>query len=257
MGYTYLATRRYGETEEALRRARIIDPAGDGSIAWLFGTIVFGRGDTAAGRALVASARHDVSPELQAFMDATLARLARHFDSSTVALSHTRLVRQADRPQQLILQALNDVASGAAVRARARADSAAVLDRAFLDRTTGAGVFGNAADFHTILGLADAIQGRGAEAVLEGQRAIALNPGARDPSEGSRSVDGLILIQLLLGRRDEAIRLMTEQAHGPISATTIMPITKASIRLDPLFDGIRDDPRVQALLKNDAAWVVR
>jgi hypothetical protein len=65
------------------------------------------------------------------------------------------------------------------------------------------------------------------------------------------------MIQVLLGHRDEAIRLITEQAHAPISAATLLPITQFSIRLEPLFDGIRDDPRIQALLKNDAAWIVR
>jgi len=257
MGYTYLGTRRYAEAEQTLRRAQIIDPSNEGTGAWLLATIVFGRGDTAAGRELVASLGNGASEELRAYMDATLARLARHFDSSTVALNHTRMVRPLDRPQRLIFQALNDVASGAPARARARADSAALLAKAFLDRTPGAGVFGNAADFHTALGIANALQGRAAEAVQEGERAVALNPAARDPSEGSRSVDGLIAIHLLLGHRDEAIRLITQQAHAPLSSTTTVFISQASIRLDPLFDGIREDPRIQALLTSDAAWVVR
>ena len=161
-----------------------------------------------------------------------------------------------DRPNQLILQALNDRASGAAVRAVARADSAAKLARAFLDRSTGAGVFGNAADFHSILGLAYALQGRGADAVQEGQRAISLNPSAHDASEAPRSVDALVAIQLVLGHRDEAVRLITEQAHAPISSTRCL--YHAGVRPPgALFDGIRDYPRIQALLRNDAAWVVR
>jgi TolB-like protein/Flp pilus assembly protein TadD len=258
MGYTYLMTRRYAEAEQALRRSLIVDPAsGDGAVSWLFQAVVFGRGDTAAGRALLASLPREVSPEVRAFLEGVLARVARQFDSSTVAMRHARLLRPIDRPQALIFAALNDLASGSTARAGARADSAALLARAFLDRTPGAGVFGLAADFHTVLGIAHAIRGRGAEAVQEGQRAIALNPVARDASEGPRSVDGLVVIHVLLGHRDEAIRLITEQAHGPLSATTTMPITQASIRLEPLFDGIRADPRIQALLKNDAAWVVR
>jgi tetratricopeptide (TPR) repeat protein len=258
MGYTYLMARRYAEAEQTLRRALIVDPAsGDGAAAWLFQAVVFGRGDTAAGREIMASLPREVSPEVRAFLDAMLARVARQFDSSTAALRHARLLRPIDRPQALILEALNDLASGSPARAGARADSAALLARSFLDRTPGAGVFGVAADFHTVLGIANAIRGRGAEAVQEGQRAVALNPVARDASEGPRSVDGLVVIHVLLGHRDEAVRLITEQAHGPLSATSTMPITKASIRLEPLFDGVRDDPRIQALLKNDDAWVVR
>jgi serine/threonine-protein kinase len=257
MGYTYLMTRRYAEAEQAMRRALIVDPTSESAAVWLFGSIVTGRGDTAAGRAMLASASTALAPEAKAALDAVLARYARHFDSSTVASSHGRRVRAVDRPQQLIMGALNDLAVGARVRAEARADSAAQLARGFLDRTAGAGVFGNGADFHSILGVANAIRGRGAEAVEEGQRAIALNPATRDAGEGPRSVDFLIAIHLLLGQKDEAIRLITEQAHAPISSASILPITQASIRLDPLFDSIRGDPRIQALLKNDAAWVVR
>jgi serine/threonine-protein kinase len=251
-------SRRYSESEQALRRSMIVDPAsGDGAAAWLFQSVVFGQGDTAAGRALLAALPKEVSPETRAFLEAVLARLARHFDSSSVAFSHSMRARLIDGPERLVLQALNDREAGATLRARTRADSAARVAKAFLDRTTGAGVFGNAADFHSILGLAYAVQGRAAEAVQEGQRAIALNPAARDASEGPRSVDALVAIHLVLGHKDDAIRLISDQAHGPISATTPLIITPASIRLDPLFDGVRDDPRIQALLKNDAAWVVK
>ena len=256
-GYTYLMTRRYAQAEEVMRRALILDPESDLATDWLFTAIVVGRGDTAAGRAMVAALPAAMSPDLKAALDARLARYARHFDSSTVALSHTQQLRPLDRPQRLIGQAINDVASGAVDRARARADSAARLARAFLDRATGAGVFGNSADFHTVLGTAEAIRGHAVEAIEAGERAIALNPSARDANEGPRSVDGLIAIHLLLGHRDDAIRLITQQAHEPLSENSPLFITPSTIRLDPLFDGIRSDPRIQALLKDDAAWVVR
>jgi eukaryotic-like serine/threonine-protein kinase len=257
MGYTYLTTRRYPEAEQAMRRALIIDQANDGAAGWLYQTIVLGRGDTAAGRALLASLPKELSPRVRGVMDANLERLARHFDRSTVALARAPGQRLVDPPQDLIVRALNDLASGSPGRAGARADSAGSLARSFLDSTPGAGVFGKAADFHSILGLADAIRGRGADAIQEGQRAVALNPTARDATEGPRSVDNVIMIYLLLGRKDEAIRLIAEQAHAPLNATSILFITQATIRLDPLFDSIRDDPRIQALLHNDAAWVVR
>jgi serine/threonine-protein kinase len=257
MGYTYLMLRRYPEAEQVLRRALILDPSGGGFVPWLYQAIVFGRGDTAAGRAMVASLSSTARPEARALLSASIARLARQFDSSTAALNNTADERPADRPERMLNQALNDLASGAAARARARADTAAALMEAFLRRTKGAGVFGMVADFHSMLGMASAIRGRDTEAVREGELAVAMNPQARDASEGPRSVDALIAIHLLLGHRDEAVRLITQQAHAPISSNSALPITQASIRLDPIFDGIRDDPRIQALLKDDAAWEVR
>ncbi len=257
MGYTYLMTRRYTQAEEVLRRSLIMDPTNDGANVWLFTSVVIGRGDTGSGRAMIASLPAGVSPELRAVMEATLARYARYFDSSTAAFSHARDVRALDRPQRLLNQALNDIAAGSPASARARADSAAELTRAVLARSPGTGVFGRGADAYIVLGMAAAIQGRAGEAIQAGEKAIALNPASRDASEGPRSVDGLVAIHLLLGHRDEAIRLITEQAHAPISATTQLFITRGSLQLDPLFDGIRSDPRIQSLLKDDAAWVVK
>jgi serine/threonine-protein kinase len=257
MGFTYLTLRRYPEAEQALRRALILDPSGGGFVGWLFDAIVFGRGDTAAGRALVASLSGAVRPEARAMLVASLARVSRQFDSSTAAWNNGPDERPADYPERLLEQALNDLASGAPARARARADSAAALIDAFLRRTKGAGVFGMVADFHSMLGLAHAIRGRDADAVRESELAVAMNPSARDAGDGPRSVDALIGIHLVLGHRDEAVRLITQQAHAPLSSNTSLYVTQASIRLDPLYDGIRDDPRIQALLKNDAAWVVQ
>ena len=257
MGYTYLMLRRFPEAEQMLRRALIIDPSGGGAVDWLRQVLIFGKGDTAAARVFVGSLSDAVPPDERTFMVASLARFSRQFDSSTAALGRLGERRTIDRPQRLISQALNDLAAGVPLRARARADSAALLAQAFLRRTTGAGVFGSVADFYSILGVADAIRGRDAEAVQAGERAVALNPRARDPGEGSRSVDALVVIHLLLGHQDEAVRLITESAHAPLSGSSLLPITQATIRLEPLFDGIRNDPRIQALLRNDAAWVVR
>ncbi|HET8632826.1 MAG TPA: protein kinase [Gemmatimonadales bacterium] len=257
IGYTYLMLRRYADAEEVLKRSLIIDPSGGGALGWQLQAIVFGRGDTAAGREFVTSLPDAVAPEERAFLTATMARLARQFDSSSAALDHGPNVRPLDRPELLIRKAFNDIASGAPARARARADTAASLARAFLGRISGTGVFGLVGDFQSILGIAEAIRGRSAEAVQAGERAIVLNPESRDASEGSRSYDALLIIHLLLGHRDQAVRLVMARSHSPISSSTILLITQQSIRLEPLFDGIRDDPRIQALLKNDAAWVVQ
>ena len=95
--------------------------------------------------------------------------------------------------------------------------------------------------------------------ILDAQRAVALNPMSRDPLEGPRSLDGLIEVHVLLGHHDEAIQLLKERAGGPLSAAgnDVLPISRVAIRRDPLFASIRNDPRVQKLLADDAAWVVK
>ena len=257
IGYTYLMLHRFAEAEQVLRRALIIDPGGGGSLGWLLQAIVFGRGDTAAGREFVASLSTAVAPEERAVLAATIARLSRHFDSSNVALSHGPDDRPVDRPEGLLRQALNDLAAGAAAAARARADSVVSLVTPILARTSGAGVFGSVADLQSLLGVAYAILGRDAEALRAGERAVALNPESRDVSEGPRSYDGLVVIHLVLGHREEAIRLIASRTHKPLSSNSLLLITRQSIRFEPVFDGIRNDPRIQALLKDNAAWTVQ
>jgi tetratricopeptide (TPR) repeat protein len=257
LGFTRFALRQYDGAEAILRRALIADRENEGAAGWLLATLVAGRGDTAAGRAFLNTISKSAMPQLRNGGEELLARLGRHFDAASAATGLDRALSPIDEPSNLLARALNDVAAGATARARARADSAARLVRAYLARTTGGDVFGNRAAFHTALGVAEAISGDGPAAIRDGERAVQLNPSSRDATEGPNSLAGLIVIHLLLGRRDDAIRLITAAAQEPIGTQGIMPITQAMIRLDPIFDGIREDPRMRALLQSDAAWVVR
>jgi serine/threonine-protein kinase len=257
LGDTYASLRQYDRAEELERRALILDPTNDGATSFLVAVVLFGRGDTAATRSLLTTLPSGVSPFIVQYGTAMLERVERHFDASDSAVDRMPVQRLIDRPNRLLLLALNARAEGSAVRAVRYADSAAATARAFLASSASADVFGNRADFYTALGVAEAIQGKAEDAVRDGERAVQLNPASRDALEAPRSEEGLILIHVLLGHRDEAVRLITEQAHHPVGSASIMPLTRASIRLDPVFDGIRDDPRIQALLKNDQAWVVK
>ena len=258
LGFSYVCLREYDRAEEVIRRVLIADPANEGALSWLFATIVAGRGDTATGRTILNTLPPGVSSRLRNPFDGFLARLAHHFDASSAATDRDPPVGPSEQPTNLIQRALNDVAAGMTARARARADSSARIVRAYLAKTEGGGdIFGNRALFHTILGVAEAIMGDASAAIQDGERAVQLNPSSRDATAGPNSIAGLIAIHLLLGRRDDAIRLITTAAHEPDGTQGIISITRGMLRLDPIFDGIRDDPRVRALLQDDAAWTVR
>jgi TolB-like protein/tRNA A-37 threonylcarbamoyl transferase component Bud32 len=256
-GYTYLMRRQPARAEELLRRAVILDPAANGTRSFLLVSVVDVRGDTAAGRAELAALPPGAPPELVGRWRMILARWRRDYAAANAAAAAIPLRRPLDGPDLLVVRALNDVAAGARASARQRADSVVRLVQAYLAQHAGPDVFGNLADFYTVLGLAEAIRGNARDAVAAGERAVALNPQSRDAVEAPRSFEGLIEIHVLLGHTDEAVRLLTEEAHRPINSDWIFPITRGSLRLDPLFDAIRDDPRVQALLNDDSAWVVR
>jgi TolB-like protein/tetratricopeptide (TPR) repeat protein/tRNA A-37 threonylcarbamoyl transferase component Bud32 len=256
LGESYEMLKQFDRAEQEFRRALILDPTYGAAAGALLDAIIAGQGDTARGRAALDSLPPAALLEVGAAYRSVLARWGRHYDAADAAADSVPLVRLIDRINMQIAHALNAVAAGATARARLYADSAARLARGYLQQAH-ADVFGNVADFHTALGFAEAIEGRATEAIADGERAVALNPVSRDVVEGARSVEGLIEIHALLGHRDEFLRLLTEQARSPYSLQGVLPISRAVIRLDPLFDAVRKDPRVKALLANDAAWVVR
>jgi len=252
---SHIMRREYPRAEETLLRALILDPANDGAWGDRFTATLVGRGDTAAGRALLAGVPAGLSPTIRYWERALLERWARHFAASNALLDSTPVPRPTDVLNALILRALNHVAAGAAPRARQVADSAARVARAGI-AAGGRDVFGNRADFYTTLAFAEAILGNDTAAVADARRAVDLNPLSRDVTEGVRSLEALIEIEILLGHSDEAIRLLLEETHRPLAIEGSLPISRAVIRLDPLFDAIRGDPRVRALLQDDAAWKV-
>jgi serine/threonine-protein kinase len=100
------------------------------------------------------------------------------------------------------------------------------------------------ADLHAYLGLAYAGLGEAASAISEGQKAVAMRPASKDASEGPEEEEKLAWIYALLGDADHAIPILKRLLQVPYDAT---PITPALLRLDPVWDHIRDDPRFQEL----------
>jgi TolB-like protein/Tfp pilus assembly protein PilF len=81
------------------------------------------------------------------------------------------------------------------------------------------------------------------------QRAIALQPRAKDAMAGPALEENLALIQTILGDNTRAISTLTQllQTPYPGSFNLEVPITRALLRLDPIWDPLRSDPAFQKL----------
>ncbi len=99
------------------------------------------------------------------------------------------------------------------------------------------------AELHAGLGLAYAGLGEAASAIAEGQKAMAMNPTSKDPFEGPNEEHRMANIYALLGDADHAVPILKRLLQIQYS----MAITPALLRLDPIWDQIRDDPRFQEL----------
>ncbi|HEY4273544.1 MAG TPA: tetratricopeptide repeat protein [Candidatus Udaeobacter sp.] len=81
------------------------------------------------------------------------------------------------------------------------------------------------------------------------ERAIALHPIEKDAANSPQSIDILARIAARLGESDRAIDALQKILSIPCNGglATGMPLTPALLRLDPMFDPLRSDPRFQRL----------
>ena len=93
------------------------------------------------------------------------------------------------------------------------------------------------------LGVVDAALGNKAEAIREGERAVELIPSSKSAIEGSVLTQYLAMIYAWTGDKDRAMERLAEAAKLPGSH-----VTYGYLRLHPLWDPLRADPRFEAIV---------
>jgi TolB-like protein/Flp pilus assembly protein TadD len=102
------------------------------------------------------------------------------------------------------------------------------------------------------LALVTMCAGDKAAALALAERALVVYPIEKDAADGPQSIDILARIAARLGEPDRAIAALQKILSIPCTGglATGIPLTPALLRLDPMFDPLRGDPRFQKLCED-------
>jgi hypothetical protein len=100
----------------------------------------------------------------------------------------------------------------------------------------------------TDLALTNMGLGDKAAALALAERAIAANPLEKDAVSGPSPIETLARVAARMGEPDRAIAALQKLLSIPAVTDTAAPFTPALLRLDPMFDPLRNDSRFQELV---------
>jgi serine/threonine-protein kinase len=93
------------------------------------------------------------------------------------------------------------------------------------------------------LGVVDAALGKKQDAIREGERAVELMPVSKSAIDGAMLIHYLAAIYAWAGDKDRAIERLNDTAKLPGSS-----LSYGRLRLNPLWDPLRGDPRFEAIV---------
>jgi TolB-like protein/Flp pilus assembly protein TadD len=163
------------------------------------------------------------------------ARMAQfHYDS--------QYWKAVDQLELALIQRVAGDWAGAKVTAEQPRD---ILERLYRDESHASrGRAELAADLSRVY----AVMGEKDSALKIAAHAIMLHPRAKDPKVGPAFEENLALIQTMFGENGQAISTLAQLLQTSYSSLLYgTPVTPALLRLDPLWDPIRNDPRFQKL----------
>jgi serine/threonine protein kinase len=237
LALTYCAMRRFPEAVATLDRVLAWDPTNARALLTKADALM-AIGDLQAAEPLLAN------PELPAGRRATYALFQRNYAAAIEILSKDLAVERQQRdPGDILSLAFSQQLAGDLSAARATYQKSVEDFRRQLEKVEPDSGFEPYT--RALLGAAYAGLGEAASAIAEGQKAIGLLPSSKNPEFGPGLEDDMARIYAQLGDADHAIPMLKRLLRTQYAKATFL--TPATLRLDPIWDPIRNEPRFQQL----------
>ncbi|MBO0695106.1 MAG: hypothetical protein J2P56_03290 [Verrucomicrobia bacterium] len=246
LALNYMAQRDFETADKVFDRAIVADPQSFASRGMKSALAIIWKGDVGYAEnqlslvppgfdpdGLVTSSRIWVLMLQRKFADAL--RVAQQFGGETFTYPESGLCPKAFLEGRLYWY-LNDKIKAEGAFERAKTVAEELVREAPSDPTR-----------HAQLGAILAGLGQKDDAITQGKKAVELLPESEDAFTGPRITAALAEIYVWVGEPDEAFRLLDHLLRVPNG------LTVPSLKLDPAWDPLRNDPRFQALIDKYAA----
>ncbi|MGH8041222.1 MAG: winged helix-turn-helix domain-containing protein [Rudaea sp.] len=243
---SYVALRRYAEAEPIYAHTLDVSP-GDVEAQVQHSTSRILSGDTESAERLLDAIPRGSDPQgTVSLLRFKLHMLLRQPDAALASIAHS--------PDWLLARFEHSATPIGLLRGQALAmkgETAAARDAFLQARQALQARLKNpvtAADAHRFLGLVEAGLGDKQAALKSGRAAAEQLPMSRDAIVGSYTLERLARVESQVGETASAIDHLRQLLESPSGEV----VSVATLRIDPVWDPLRKDPRFQALLKEFA-----
>jgi len=241
LAYSYMALRNFEASEKTLDRAIAVAPQSFVTVGLKAYLAVVSRGDLTGAERQIFSLPADLdSNGLVTWARSWVLMLQRKFPEAFAVVQkfpgETLIIEGAPPLPKAFLEGTIQLLQGDKEKAQPALEHAHLVSEQLLREAP------DDAARHAQHGLILAALGRKQEAIAEGKRAVELLPESQDAFDGPKCIASLAQIYAWTGESDEAFRLIDHLLGVPNGLAISM------LKLDPVWDPLRKDPRFQALI---------